>query len=401
MLIAAVLVLMLASTASLATHILTYRSLEIREEFLELLDPRLVVVQLKSISGDVYLLGYTRDNSSVVIYRYSPQSRVLSSVIWSFEGNATVYPLKLIPSGDKILVPSLIGDRHHLLMLTYTKDLTLVSQEQYSVSEIVWVFSVETSDSASVVVGARYRTGYRLQYYVGLIDPGSGQIREVMVWGTSDIDYLVEAYTVDSLLYAIGNSTVEGGVVYVINSRGWSIEASVKLPAVPLKSIVNGVEFSSLLSINNTYYLCTITPLTYRLTCTEITKPQLESYQVFSYSFWRDYLILFGRGYRADTKTVDALALFYHATRSGELSLEKLLWIGSEGVNSVLFDGATSGDDLVVAGYAGSTPFIAHYTLRVQSFNPLVVITHGLALALGAAILARELFLRRGKHAKQ
>jgi len=401
MLIAAALVLVLASTAGLVIHMLTYRSLEIREEFLKLLDPSLAVVQLKPINGDVYLLGYTRGDSSVVIYRYSPQSRALSSVIWGFEGNTTVYPLKLIPSGDKILVPSLIGDRRHLLVLTYTKDLRLVSREQYSVGEILLVSSVETADSASVVVGARYRTGYRLQYYVGLIDPGSRQVREVMVWGTSDVDYLVEAYAVDSLLYAIGNSTVEGSVVYVINSRGWSVEASVKLPATPLKSIVNGVEFTSLLNINTTYYLCTITPLTYKLTCTEIAKPQLESYQVFSYSFWRDYLILLGRGYRADTKTIDALALFYHATRPGGLSLEKLLWISGEGVNSVLFDGATSGDDLVVVGYAGSTPFIAHYTLRVQSFNPLVVITHATALALGAVILARELLLKRREHASQ
>ncbi len=366
-LVLATLVVLLIISNYMLISLASTPSLIINENWRLLLGKDLVPLDIKITGQSIMVLAMNMVGNELIIYNVSLSGKVNWEKTWSSNNNVTLFPLRLEISNHYTYVPVLISDRHHLIILIIDENGAMNKKYELTTSKIIGIYDTTLlNTNIFLLAGTRYKAGYRLQYYLGEYNVETHELSNVSVWGTKDNDVITRIIYADNYkLVVLGNSTVEGQRIYILNSAG-NIIYKQSIDGTVLSSMINGDDIYILYYMSNRYYVASINLKELSTTSTFLKSLQQEPIKKLnSILKCGDYLFVMGSAY--NTKYGSVYGVIYVLDKS--YSVLKIISIGNPDLTTSILIGTCNENILVASGLFGDKLFLSSYTLSIGANN--------------------------------
>ncbi len=366
-LVLATLVILLIISNYMLISLASTQSLTINENWRLLLGKDLVPLDIKIAGQSIIVLAMNIAGNELIIYNISLSGKVNWENTWSPNSNATLFPLRLGISVHYTYVPVLIGDRHHLTILIINENGAIDKDYDLTTSKIIGIYdTILLNTNIFLLAGTRYKAGYRLQYYLGEYNVGTHELSNVSVWGTKDNDVITRIIYADNYkVIVLGNSTVEGQRIYILNSAG-NIIYKQSIDGTVLSSMINGDNIYILYNVSNRYYITSINLKELSTTSTFLKSLQQEPIKKLnSILKCGDYLFVMGSAYNIKYGSVYGVIHILDKN----YSVLKTILIGNPDLSTSILIGTCNENILVASGLFGDKLFLSSYTLSSGANN--------------------------------
>ncbi|MCD6301803.1 MAG: hypothetical protein J7L82_07040 [Staphylothermus sp.] len=365
--ILAIVIILLIISNYIFITMATIQSININENWRLLLGEDIVPLDIKIMGQSIILLTINDVFNELTLYNISLNGGANWVRKWTYDGNATLLPLRLEILSHRIYVPVLINNRHHLALLVINENGHISDSYEVVLSNIIGIYdTIPLNASTLLIAGTRYKAGYRLQYYIGLYNVKNKELINISVWGTNDNDILTQIiYANHDKLAVLGNSTGEGQKIYILNYDEDTIYKQ-SIDGTVLSNCIDEDNIYVLHIMNNKYYMTSIRmkELSSKTTLLKSLQQELIR-ELNTISKYKDYFFLMGSALNTEYGTV--YGVIYVLDEN--YTTLKAIWIGNPDQETVILTGTNNNDILLVSGLFGDKIFIISYTLSVESIN--------------------------------
>ena len=336
-LVLAILVVLLIISNYMFISLASTRSLIVNENWRLLLGKDMVPLDIKIAGQTIMVLAMNIVGNELIIYNVSLSGKVNWGKTWSPSDNVTLFPLRLEIRDHYTYVPVLISNRHHLIMLIIDENGAIDKKYELTTSKIIGMYDTTLlNTNIFLLAGTRYKAGYRLQYYLGKYNIETNELSNVSVWGTKDNDIITRIIYADNYkVVVLGNSTVEGQRIYILNSGG-DVIYKLSIDGIVLNNMFNGDDIYVLYYISNKYYITSINLKELSTTSIFLKSLQQEPIKKLnSISKCGDYLLVMGSAY--NTKYGSVYGAIYVLDKS--YSVLKTILIGNPDLSTSILIG--------------------------------------------------------------
>ncbi|MCD6196704.1 MAG: hypothetical protein J7J82_07975 [Staphylothermus sp.] len=366
-LVLAILVVLLIISNYMFISLASTQSLIINENWRLLLGKDMVPLDIKIAGQTIMVLAMNIVGNELIIYNVSLSGKVNWGKTWSPSDNVTLFPLRLEIRDHYTYVPVLISNRHHLIILIIDENGAIDKKYELTTSKIIGIYDTTLlNTNIFLLAGTRYKAGYRLQYYLGKYNIETNELSNVSVWGTKDNDIITRIIYADNYkVVVLGNSTVDGQRIYILNSGG-DVIYKQSIDGIVLNNMFNGDDIYVLYYISNKYYITSINLKELSTTSIFLKSLQQEPIKKLnSISKCGDYLLVMGSAY--NTKYGSVYGAIYVLDKS--YSVLKTILIGNPDLSTSILIGTCNENMLLASGLFGDKLFLSSYTLSSGANN--------------------------------